>query len=226
MIEISSNQATIPYNNISRGASTNGYVDKLINFLEEHYASFPKAYTVSINESEEDISEKLYLHLQRQSRLTEAPFDFQPEARQKLPNAKGYTRRADLGVNLNTFDINMELIYCIEAKRLPTDKFLGAREKEYVIGNYGGIQRFKENLHGMNRTGNLLERNGMVGYVQQNDFAHWYQKINKWITDEPTWSNTETLQKVSFGTIAKLESTHTRISNDNLKLTHFWINLC
>ena len=118
----------------------------------------------------------------------------------------------------------MELIYCIEAKRLPTGK--RDREKEYVMGDGGGIQRFKKNLHGMNRTGNLLERNGMVGYVQENDFDHWHTQINQWITDEPTWSNTEMLQKVSFGTIAKLESTHERISKDNLKLTHFWINLC
>ena len=198
--------------------------DYLINFLEEHYATFPKAYAVSIDESEEDISEKLYLHLQRQSRLTEAPFEFQPEARQKLPTVKGHKKRADLGVNLNTFDINMELIYCIEAKRLPTGK--KEREKEYVMGDGGGIHRFKKNLHGMNRTGNLLERNGMVGYVQQNDFDHWHKKINEWITDEPTWSNTEILQKVSFGTIARLESSHERISKDNLKLTHFWINLC
>ena len=224
MIEIPSNQATIPYNNIGSGSSTNGYVDKLINFLEEHYASFPKAYNVSINESEEDISDKLYRHLQRQSNLNDAPFQFQPETPQKLPTAKGHKKRADFGVNLNTFDINMELIYCIEAKRLPTGK--REREKEYVMGDGGGIQRFKKNLHGMNRKGDLLERNGMIGYVQENDFEHWHTQINQWITDEPTWSNTEMLQKVSFGTIAKLESTHERISKDNLKLTHFWINLC
>jgi hypothetical protein len=224
MIEKPSNQANLPYKNIGSNSSTNGYVDKLINFLEEHYASFPKAYAVSIDESEEDISEKLYLHLQRKSRLTEAPFEFQPEARQKLPTVKGHKKRADLGVNLNTFDINMELIYCIEAKRLPTGK--KEREKEYVMGDGGGIQRFKKNLHGMNRAGNLLERNGMVGYVQQNDFDYWHEKINRWITDEPTWSNTEILQKVNFGTIARLESSHERVSKDNLKLTHFWINLC
>lgn len=224
MIEIPSNQTTIPYNNIKSGSSTNGYVDKLINFLEEHYASFPTAYPISTDESEEDISDKLYRHLQRQSRLTGVPFEFQPETPQKMPTAKGHKKRADFGVNLNTFDINMELIYCIEAKRLPTGT--GKREKEYAMDDGGGIQRFKKNLHGMNRRGGLLERNGMVGYVQQNDFDHWYQKINEWIIDEPTWSNTEILQKVNFGTIAKLESTHERISKHNLKLTHFWINLC
>ena len=92
MIEIPSNQATIPYNNIGSGSSTNGYVDKLIYFLEEHYASFPKEYKVALNESEEDISEKLYLHLQRKSRLTDAPFEFQPETPQKLPTAKGHKK--------------------------------------------------------------------------------------------------------------------------------------
>jgi hypothetical protein len=224
MIEIPSNQANLPYKNIGSNSSTNGYVDRLIYFLEEHYASFPTAYSISIDESEENISDKLYRHLQRQSRLTDAPFEFQPETPQKMPTAKGHKKRADLGVNLNTFDINMELIYCIEAKRLPTGK--KEREKEYVMGDGGGIQRFKENLHGMNRIGDLLERNGMVGYVQKKDFDHWHQKINEWIIEDPTWSNTEILQKVSFETIARLESSHERISKHSLKLTHFWINLC
>lgn len=224
MLEITPATHFIPYEDIKTGNSTDGYVDKLIYFLEEHYASFPTAYAISADESEEDISDKLYRHLQRQSRLTDAPFEFQPETPQKMPTAKGHKKRADLGVNLNTFDNNMELIYCIEAKRLPTGK--REREKEYVMGHGGGIERFKKNLHGMNRTGDLLERNGIVGYVQQHNFDHWYEKINEWIIDEPTWSNTEILQKVNFGTIAKLESTHERISKDKLKLTHFWINLC
>jgi hypothetical protein len=227
MLETIQTTHIIPYQDIKTGNSTDGYVDKLIYFLEEHYASFPTAYAISVDDSEEAISEKLYLHLQRKSTQTDAQFQFQPETPQKLISIKGHKKRADFGVNLNTFDNNMELIYCIEAKRLPTDKIGKKREKEYVFGNGGGIQRFKDNYHGISRNGkSLLERNGMVGYVQQNDFDHWYEKINEWITDEPTWSNTEILQKINFGTIAKLESSHERISKDNLKLTHFWINLC
>lgn len=167
----------------------------------------------------------------------EYPFEFEREVIQKSTNKKERTKFIDIGVNSYEpeSDSNLiycetnpsELLHCIEAKRLPTDKVGKKREKEYAIGKKGGgIQRFKDNKHGKDSKGNLLKRNGMVGYVQENDFNHWHTQINQWIIDEPTWSNTEMLQKVDFGTIAKLESTHERISKDNLKLTHFWINLC
>lgn len=223
MLEITQTTQDIPYQNISNNTSTSGYIDKLIVFLETHCCTFPQKYTIQIDEAEEDISEKLYLHLQRQSRLTEAPFEFQPETPQKPISKKGYKRRADFGVNLNTYDVDMELIYCIEAKRLPTGK--GEREKEYVFGDGGGIQRFKDNKHGIDRRGNLLERNGIVGYVQQNDFDFWHTTINNWITIDPHWDNTEALEKIDFSTIAKLKSEHKRVTGENLYLTHFWINL-
>lgn len=226
MLELNQSPQSIPFENIEKNTSTTGYVDKLIVFLETHCTTFSEKYNISVSESEEDISEKLYLHLQRQSRCTNAPFEFQPETPQKPISKKGHKKRADFGVNLNTYDIDMELIYCIEAKRLPTGKTGDIREKEYVFGDGGGIQRFKDNKHGIDRNYNLLERNGMVGYVKSNDFQYWHQSINQWILEEPTWNNSEVLSDFEPATIARMESNHNRISGEKLCLTHFWINLC
>jgi hypothetical protein len=223
MLELNRPPQLIPFENIEDNTSTSGYVDKLIVFLQTHYTTFPQKYKVAI---EEDISEKLWQHFQRQSRLNDAPFEFQPETPQRFLSKKGHKRRADFGVNLNTFDIDMELIYCIEAKRLPTGKVGSKREKEYVFGDGGGIQRFKENKHGIGRKGNLLQRNGIVGYVQSDNFSFWHKTINQWILDDPTWDNSEALSIGNFSAIAQMESTHERISGDKLHLTHFWINLC
>jgi hypothetical protein len=212
----------IPYQNIPNGISTSGYVDKLEDFLETHLSSF--SYVVSSKESERLITDKIYRNLQRQSRLNDAPFDFQPETIQEAD--KGHDKSTDIGVNLNTYDIDMELIYCIEAKRLPTDKPNGVREKEYVFGKGGGIERFKTNQHGKNRKGELLGRNGMIGYVQQNDFNHWHLTINNWIENDTNWGSSEILKNKTSNSIGKFESVHARNSGENLYLTHFWIKLC
>ena len=229
MLETIQTTHIIPYENIKIGNSTDVVVDKLIIFLEKYLPEFSQEVIFSKDENEINITYELRKYLQRKRRFNvekiEYPFEFEREVPQLPKNKKGHAKATDVGVNLYVEDNSSKLIYCIEAKRLPTGK--REREKEYLFGKKGGVQRFKVNDHGKSKDGNqLFPRNGMVGYVQENDFDHWHQKINEWIINEPTWSNTEILHKVSFDTIAKLESSHERISKDNLKLTHFWINLC
>lgn len=215
-------KSPLKYQNIPIGTSSSGYVDKLEDFLEKHLSTFKCKIDPMANERL--TTDKIYRHLQRQSRLSDAPFDFQTETIQEAD--QGHDKSTDLGVNLNTFDIDMELIYCIEAKRLPTDKPNGKREKEYAFGKKGGIQRFKVNQHGKNRKGELLERNGMIGYVQNENLEHWYSSINNWIENEEEWGKSETLQKIDSVIIGKYISIHPRITGENVSLTHFWLNLC
>ncbi len=216
--------ANIPFQNIKEGASSIGQVQKLMVFLEKYLPEFPKGRSLR-KSSEEDISQDLYKYLQRKQSYNdekiEYPFQFQPETIQRQKSIKGHKRRADIGVRINTRDIDMELIYCIEAKKLPTAKSGNDREKEYVLGNYGGINRFKQNLHGLNDSGDLLSENGVIGYVQADDFTHWHTQINSWINAE--WGDNELLKKVYFNTIGKLESNHSRLSGGQVKLTHYWI---
>lgn len=223
--------ATIPFQNITNGASKQGLLNRLELFLEAYLPDFPSSLSIgniSIA-NEEDISESLYKYLQRKRKFNkediEYPFEFQPEVSQRNRRVKGRKRRIDIGVRINTLDINMDLVYCIEAKRLPTDKSGGDREKEYVLGNYGGINRFKKNNHGLNDEGAELHKNSIVGYVQKLNFDHWHVEINKWISTSTDWGPDELLNMIYCGKSAKLESTHLRDSGEKVDLIHFWLNM-
>lgn len=215
----------IPYQNIPLGMSTKGQVDMVIHFLEKYLPGFPawfsdKCFT---NPNETKFTYELCKYLstkkQKNSESLIYPFEFFPETPQKA------NRKTDLGVHINALDTETELIYCIEAKRLPTAKVNSEREKEYVIGNLGGINRFKLNLHGINDQDVLMPRNAIVGYVQNLTFLHWHTKINDWINTDTNWGEEELLHKVYFDVMAKLESDHLRINGDKVKLTHFWVFL-
>jgi len=215
---------SIPFENIPSDTSTSGYVDKLIAFLEEYLPTFSSETGVKASRNENDLTEELYKHLTRKCKFNaenkEYPYAFQPEKSQKKINEKGHSKRIDIAARLNTLDVNMEVIYCIEAKKLPTDKVGGKREKEYVLGNGGGIERFKSDRHGLNDYGNLLERNGIIAYVVENTFEHWQGQINQWITED-----SERLTLEYFSGIAKLHSVHQRVSGSKLQLTHFWVGI-
>lgn len=222
---MANNSKHIPYQNIPYGTSSQGQVVKLIHFLEKYLADFSPIKSTKTN-NEEEVSQMLYKYLQRKQKFNdenyEYPFQFQTETIQKEKGAGGRARKADIGVRVNTFDVDMDLIYCIEAKRLPT---IGkGREKEYVIGNSGGINRFKINAHGMTDEGDVIPQNGMVAYVEKLGFPHWFLEINKWINDDTDWGTGELLSKIYFNSkFAKLESVHIRKGGTSVKLTHFWI---
>mgnify|MGYP000050050197 CR=1 FL=1 len=44
---------------------------------------------------------------------------------------------------------------------------------------------------------NPLLENGLIAFIKQDDFEHWYEKINQWILDA-NWDSSEQLQKVYF----------------------------
>ena len=218
----------IPYQNIEKGASSSEYVDILIAFLENYLPSFPLERKVDAGMNENDITELLYLHLTRKAKINnekkEYPFVFQPEKSQKKKGQKGHPKRVDIAGRLNTLDVDLEVIYCLEAKKLPTDKVGGKREKEYVSGNGGAIERFKNEAHGLDDAGNLLSRNGIVAYVTAEDFGIWHSRINAWI-NELKWHKSELLELEYTTVIGKLKSNHFRVSGEPFELNHFWVGI-
>lgn len=174
-------------------------------------------------ESEPDISNSLDSFLNFE--LPGSPFEFHFKNEYKVTEKN---EKTDIGVISKKY--NKHLVLCfIEAKRLPTDKTDGIREKEYVLN---GIERFKTTKHG-----NKLPFSIMVGFIQQEKENHWHNKVNEWITEQIqksankniSWFDDDFLSKdVNFSnknTITKYNSSHLRIDLTTIKLIHYWIDL-
>ncbi|HBG26748.1 MAG: hypothetical protein A2Y10_00790 [Planctomycetes bacterium GWF2_41_51] len=125
-------------------------------------------------------------------------------------------------------------VLVFECKRLPAPEI--KREKEYVSGKdpnkiSGGIQRFKLGHHGAKH-----DLAAMIGYVQDESFNHWQDKINEWILelvknpigDSCNWNPTEILnmakEDTSIGAVHYL-STHKRNGTveSEIEIHHLWV---
>lgn len=130
-----------------------------------------------------------------------------------------------------------EVILPIECKRIPTPK--QRNEIEYVIGDgqgnkrSGAIQRFKHGDHGHRNRYGLL-----IGYVEQQGYAHWHQAINQRLLelsetnfDESLWKGPEQLHTESRqnSKVHRLSSKHRRkqppANSGEINLFHLWIQL-
>lgn len=218
--------ADVPFQNVPEGSSSSGYVDKLILFLEKYLPDFTRERSVTKSQNENDLTEQLYLHLTWKTKFNvenvQYDYVFQPEKPQKKSDQKGHSKRMDIAARLNTIDANLEVIYCLEAKKLPTPG--SGREKEYVCGKGGAIDRFKNELHGLDDAGNLIENNGIIAYVTEQNLSYWLIQTNQWVSDAG-WGDLEKLTMNYFSDIGKLTSKHQRISGAPLNLTHFWIQI-
>lgn len=122
-----------------------------------------------------------------------------------------------------------------EGKRLPPPRN-GGREREYVTGGEakcGGIQRFKLGLHGSKH-----EIAALIGYVQRDELATWFERINIWIKDlestlafEEKWSQGDELhdflEDATEGK-AHCSSVHTRVGSivsNEIRLRHLWVRM-
>lgn len=192
--------------------SANGRVNSVLNFLENHLYDFTINFELSDDVDEWKLNEELFCFLDTYSR--QCFFQFIPEYKYKN-NCK-----PDFGIKevkkdsrgLFVYDPKSEHFFDIECKRLYNPKI-----KEYVHGKAGGIQRFKENKHGVD-----LAHSAMIGYVETNDFDFWHEKVNSWIPDQ-----NEYLKIIKISKIAKIESKHSRTNSQNLtiELTHFWLKM-
>jgi len=126
---------------------------------------------------------------------------------------------------------DFEMILPIECKRLPTPNGAKRDEREYVItriGVRGGIQRYKEGMHGAAHV-----HAGMIAYVQQQNFDYWFSRIRGWIQDlyttgSPGWSPADALvaqKQDSVAGIAVYESEHSRVGRSAIHLRHLWVRM-
>ena len=127
-----------------------------------------------------------------------------------------------------------DAFYTLEAKRLPTPGT--GRDREYVIGDgptqSGGIERFKENLHG-----NGLRFSGMIAYMQRGRKTSWLENINQWILDLVTsppsnarsmWSENDLLRSetATAPIVQELSSTHHRAQGSPIPTVAFLALSC
>jgi hypothetical protein len=195
----------------------NNVVEELTGYIIDKLSNFPSSREfadILLVKKNENQHSSAFCHFM--TKACSAKYYFERETSQK----GGST--VDIGVYLGS-----TLIYTIEAKLLPTPP--GSRTKprfehEYVSGKGGGIQRFKDENHGLDHSNNLIAESGLLAYVMENDFNFWLTKVNHWIT-EAAWSNSERLTVISLDKIGRLVSTHIRKNGSSIKLDHFWIQL-
>ena len=193
---------------------------KISEFLDTCLPGYLLDLTADLSH-EDDLSQELSIFLNREAIGTRMfMFHFQHKY-------IGSNRSSDLSVISAERYATKEPIYVIEAKRLPTPG--SGREKEYVKGNSGGIERFKRGLHGAK-----LTASAMIGYIQANDFIHWHRLVNSWISELVSeldqsikWENSEFLTQIGYieSNVFKLRSVHGKLDNTSIDLSHYWLNL-
>lgn len=203
-------------------------IDKAVGFLDICLPLFPmylKEYP-SKSAKEKSLSRKLATHLNDESRLRNNFFMIITEYDE--PESE---RTDDFGfIKFKPYRNGEgdDAFFVMEAKRLPTPS--KAREKEYVEGNLGGIERFKRGHHGAS-----LTKSAMVAYVQKETYPHWLTKVNSWIQDlintsttaDIVWNSEDLLVfQTQFDTTFKYKSNNKRIhqgKTDDILLLHYWL---
>lgn len=206
-------------------------IDAVVDFLNTNLPEFPSLFAQSTAEqpitAEDLISQELYAFLQRRAWNGTFMFQFQRRNIRSL-------RSSDFGV-LSVEDNNpfgaSYAFFVIEAKRLPAPK--RSREREYVQGNYGGIERYKRGLHGSG-----LAEGGIIGYIQDTRSCKlWAGEINAWISELMAngqshgihWDDNDRLAlESSFKATEKYCSNNTRMIGDvtdTIKLHHYLVIL-
>ncbi|OFX31484.1 MAG: hypothetical protein A2X08_16390 [Bacteroidetes bacterium GWA2_32_17] len=191
--------------------SADGRIISLLNFLENFLPIFPEKYVKNIKDSEWELNQELFSFLDIYAR--NYAFQLIPEYRHKNKSKPDFgikeLKSDETGIYI--YDQKSEHFFDIECKRL----YDTTKSKQYVSGKTGGIQRFKENKHGVG-----LLYSAMIGYIEIEDFNFWHNKVNSWISEK-----TEYLKPVEIKKIAKYKSTHKRnIEKTSIELIHFWLN--
>lgn len=207
-------------------------IKKVIEFLDKNLPKFPVVFKNKTSrtfvEPEDDISQILWAFLSRKARTDFFMIQFQYRYFKSR-------RSSDFGIievednNPNDLD---EYFFVIEAKRLPTDFKEKSREREYVLSDAGGMQRYKKGFHGVG-----LSDSALIGYIQKDNCNHWHQKINDWITDliktnkspDISWNNDDLLiLENDFINTKKYNSQNARIvdsNKDSIRIHHYLMEL-
>lgn len=200
------------WNSKFKNLQRNTMVEDLVSYLEKTLPGFKvsdefiEILVEKKNENQHSMAFCVYM-----TNRCSSKFCFQRE------NAQKGSSTIDIGVYRGA-----NLFFTIEAKVLPTPLLGKRKEHEYVYGKGAGIQRFKEENHGVDNRNRLLPENGMIAYIKNKDFEYWHLKVDQWIT-AVDWPVSEKLSKEYFKTIARLKSEHTRKNSSTLTLYHFWV---
>jgi len=191
-------------------------VSFILSFLTNHLPSFSTTYLPPrASHLEDDISEELLSFLQDRAKSNNLLIHF---------NAR---KGVDFLIKVGPFKLNAKPFFVIEAKRLSKKHY------DYVRGRTGGIERLKREQEGFDHN---LVVSGMLGYIQENSFAHWHQRVNAWIEaliakvevdDDIRWEQQDLLKEFSPSTaqLARYTSIHSRKTQMDIKLHHFWLNM-
>ncbi len=218
------------------GPEADSAIMKVVLFVEKHLPQFSARYASSNIKNENGLNQKLCILLNYYARIECCFFIFEKECMEEVERSN--SPRVDFGVLVlpvnSEFYNTQESFFAMEAKRLgQTEK---VREKEYLIGrekdgkykHCGGVERFKQSIHGKN-----LKYSAMIGYVQTFDFQYWQTTINGWIDDlitgkissRSSWQEKDKLQSLNQTILtAKLRSENSR-PKGGIILFHLWVKL-
>lgn len=172
--------------------------------------------------NENELTQEFTKQIQILIRKKDYPFNVEGQYQDNYKLSKGHS---DFFFYPNEQNVELSSFYSVESKRLPSPEL--SREKEYVIGNKnnGGIERYKTEKHGKG-----LNKCGLLGFVEEENFDYWNTTINNWITelsetDNSNWKNDERLSMDEVNSnYCVLESIAHR-KDDDVQLTHLWINI-
>ncbi len=191
---------------------TNVSQKKVISILKNKLPEFLLSRNIESTYGEDDISQEISIYLSAECSKDDFDLIFQYKYKKSR-------RSVDIGVVITG---QYEAFFVIEAKILSTEK-----RKEYVCGNYGGIERFKREHHGKN-----LPISAMLGYVKSENVSHWHKKVNKWIDelinkddDSINWNENDKLKTIKSKSMPQYVSEHSRVTETPIKLYHFWLVL-
>lgn len=223
---------------ISAGIEPDGSVKAVVDFVKDLFHPFAEKNKALLASNEKGLNQKLCIFLNQH--IDEQPFFFHPEFMEDVTS--GNSAQVDIGtINKSQkvgaferqYNDDEDSFFSMEAKRLPTTGT--NREREYVIGYdspCGAMERFKKGIHGPR-----LKYAAIIGYIQGEDFNHWFLQINSWVEElakekgQDLWSYDDKIKrtgKVGSG-YQELNSINSRTIGgkkaDKINIIHFWINL-
>jgi len=183
-------------------------INEVLIFISKNLPCFKINFLDVIKSKEEQCYNKqLLIFLDRKLRYSNKNFIIEGN---QINEAEKYPDIEFLSLKNN----ENKSFFDIECKRLNSKL---KHVEQYVNGKTGGIQRFKENKHGVD-----LPHSAMIGYVENEDLCFWHTKVNSWINDK-----NEHLKIIESSPIGKLESKHPRNNSQisTVTLTHFWLKI-
>lgn len=198
-------------------------IDSLLEFLSDKIVEFPAFFKANTNGklNEDRTSSALEIFLQRQSRSSDSIFMFQ------FQTPLEGKRTTNISVLYASPYSSIELFFIIEAKRLPAPE--KEREREYVHGELGAMERFTRGYHGK-----MLEQSAIIGYIEHEDCEPWRKEIKNWINDlirsnadaSIVWDNDDLLTLLTSSmSICTYSSLNKRLELTGITLTQFHLGI-